>query len=366
MNSSTSLPPRSRRSGAQTAASKKPGRRPRRALKFFFSFLAIIILVLAGYAVYLWKQADNALSNVALPGGNAQPIPSSERAQVKPLAMLLLGMDYRKQTGSMNTDVVMVIAMNPKSNTATVVSVPRDTDPELPGYKEQKINQFYAGFHRTATTKENLKDEAADAYARDKTREMIGKLFDIPINYTAVLNFQGFADVVDALGGIDVYVDQDMRYVDTADGTDINLKKGDQHLDGKNALDFVRYRKSNRGTAASSDFDRNDRQSRVLGAIVDKMKSVGGITKLAGVIGAVGDNLRTDIPKTQIENMLKTYYDINRSDIRFIPLEGKWKSPYVYLDQEKLEEAKKALAEELSANGRSAAESAASADSSGE
>ncbi len=363
MSTSAPLPPRSRGPAAKPVA-KKPKRRARRGLTVFFTILAIIIIGLGSYAGYLWKETNDALGDIALPGGDSKPIPSGERAQVKPISMLLLGMDYRKQTGSMNTDVVMVIAMNPQSNTATVVSVPRDTDLQLSGYKEQKVNAFYAGFHQIARKKEKLKDEAADAYARDHTREMMGEYFDIPIDYTAVINFQGFSDVVDALGGIDVYVDQDMRWVDNADGTNINLKKGDRHLDGKNALDFVRYRKSNRGTAASSDFDRNDRQSRVLGAIVDKMKSFGSIPKLGNVISAVGDNMRTDIPKAQIENMLKAYYDINREQIRFIPLEGVWKSPFVYINDDKLEEAKRALAEELTPNGR-ASQPAASSEASG-
>jgi LCP family protein required for cell wall assembly len=363
MSASTPLPPRTRSGAAKAKTAKKQKRRPRRWLWFLFSFLLVIILVLGVYTGRLWQQANNALDKIALPAGSAKPIASEERAQVKPISMLLLGMDYRKQTRSMNTDVVMVIALNPKSNTATVVSVPRDTDPQLDGYVEQKINGFYAYYHRRADTEKKLKGEDADAYARDQMKELARDLFGIPIDYSAVINFQGFSDVVDALGGIDVYVDQNMKYRDDADGTNINLKKGDQHLDGKNALDFVRYRKSNEGTAQSSDFERNDRQSRVLGAIVDKMKSVGGVLKLGNVIGAVGDNMDTDIPKAQIENLLKTYYDINRSGIRFLPLEGVWKSPYVYLNDNSLEQAKQALAEEMSADGRTEPPSASPSSS---
>lgn len=369
MSSSAPLPPRSRGNAARPADVKKqPKRRPRRWLRLFFSFLALIVIVLAVYAGALWKQTSDAFNKIALkPGvGAAAPVASADRAQVKPLAMLLLGMDTREQTGSLNTDVIMIIAMNPKSNTATVVSVPRDSNLEMPRYKKQKVNAFYAGFRRQGERDQNLEGDAADTYAMDQTREMFGKFFDIPLDYTAVINFQGFVDVVNKLGGIDVYVDQDMKYRDTADGTNIDLKKGDQHLNGDKALDFVRYRKSNEGTAASSDFARNDRQSRVLAAIVDKMKTIGGVAKLPGVIGAVGDNMRTDIPKAQITNMLKTYYDINSSDIRFIPLEGEWKSPYVYLDQDKVDEAKQALAEELTPEGRSAAPAASASASAGE
>lgn len=369
MNSSAPLPPRNRGNIAKNAGVKKPKRRPRRLLKLMFGFLALIIIVLVVYTGSLWKQLNDALNNISSHGAEAaEPIASADRAQVKPLAMLLLGMDTRKQTGSMNTDVIMVIAMNPKSNTATVVSVPRDSDLGMSGYKTQKVNAFYAGFHRQGERDQNLEGDAADAYARDKTREMFGKFFDIPIQYTAVINFQGFSDVVDKLGGIDVYVDQDMKYRDTADGTNIDLQKGDQHLNGDDALDFVRYRKSNEGTAASSDFARNDRQSRVLAALVDKMKTIGGVAKLPGVISSVGDNMVTDIPKAQITNLLKTYYDINSNDVRFIPLEGDWKSPYVYLKQDSVEEAKQALAEELTPEGRTVtpAASASASPSAGE
>jgi LCP family protein required for cell wall assembly len=202
--------------------------------------------------------------------------------------------------------------------------------------------------------KEKLEGDQVSAYARDETREMLSKFFDMPIDYTAVIDFQGFVDVVDALGGVNVTVDKDMRYVDTVDDTNIDLKKGEQELDGEQALGFVRYRKSNRGTAASSDFERNERQSQVLGAIADRLKSFSSVTKVGNIMDAVGDNMRTDIPASQIENIIKTYFGINRSDIRFIPLTGEWKSPYVYLDEDKLLEAKKALAEELLPDGRPA------------
>jgi anionic cell wall polymer biosynthesis LytR-Cps2A-Psr (LCP) family protein len=149
--------------------------------------------------------------------------------------------------------------------------------------------------------------------------------------------------VVDALGGVEVDVDMRMKYTDTADGTNIDLQKGVQVLSGDKALDFVRYRKSNDGKNMSSDFDRNKRQSQVIGALTDKMKSFGGVTKMGSVIEAVGNNLTMDMPSKEIKNMMTTYLGISRNDITFIPLEGTWRSPYVYLDDAKLEEARAAL-----------------------
>jgi LCP family protein required for cell wall assembly len=253
----------------------------------------------------------------------------------------------------MNTDVMMVASFNPITKTATVVSIPRDSDLNMEGYKTHKVNGYYAAFYSNGR-KDGLEGDAANQYARDETRQMLAKFFEIPIDYTAVIDFKGFVDVVDALGGVNVTVDKDMRYVDSVDNTNIDLKKGDQMLDGEQALGFVRYRKSNRGTAQSSDFERNQRQSQVLGAITDRLKSFSSVTKINKLLDAMGNNMRTDIPQAQIENLISTYFGINRSDIRFIPLEGEWRSPYVYLNEEKLVEAKKALAEELIPTGRPA------------
>jgi polyisoprenyl-teichoic acid--peptidoglycan teichoic acid transferase len=174
-------------------------------------------------------------------------------------------------------------------------------------------------------------------------RNVMSKLFGIDIKYSAVINFQGFADVVDALGGVEVDVDMRMKYTDSADGTNIDLEEGVQVLSGDKALDFVRYRKSNNGKNMSSDFERNARQSQVIGALTDKMKSFDGVTKIGSVIEAVGNNLTMDMPSKEIKNMMSTYLGMSREDITFIPLEGTWRSPYVYLDEAKLDEARAAL-----------------------
>jgi LCP family protein required for cell wall assembly len=336
------------------ATPSKPSGRKIRWGRLVIITLGLIILALACYVGFLYIVGNKNLDKIARQNDGTvnASVPKEDRAQVKPIALVILGLDTRSETGSMNTDVMMVAAFNPETKTATVVSIPRDSDLNLEGYKKHKANGYYAAFYMNGRNKENLDGDAVPAYARDETRQMLSRFFDIPIQYTAVIDFKGFVDVVDALGGVNVTVDKDMRYVDTVDDTDINLKAGEQELDGEQALGFVRYRKSNRGTAPSSDFERNERQNQVLGAIADRMKSFSSISKVDDVLNAVGDNMRTDIPKSQIQNMIKTYFRINRSDIRFIPLTGEWKSPYVYLDDAKLQEAKQALAEELNPEGR--------------
>lgn len=340
----SSMPPRSssRGSGKSEKPKKKNVYWMRRVL------IVLLLLIVGGlsYAGYLYKVSKDALKDITTDADPTVEVAPNESVKVKPVAIILLGFDTRKETGSLNSDVMMVAAFNPKTKSATVVSIPRDSKIELDGYKARKANAYYARFYSVAKS-DGLDKKSAERKAKQDIRKMFGEFFDIPLNYTATINFQGFADVVDALGGIDVDVDMDMHYVDNADGTNINLTKGHHKLNGDDALDFVRYRKSNDGKNMSSDFDRNQRESQVLGEIADKLKSFSSVTKIAGVIRAVGSNMRMDIPSGEVENMISTYFGISRSDITFIPLEGTWKSPYVLLDENKLQSAKAALQAKL-------------------
>src|SRR5690606_28012796 len=122
---------------------------------------------------------------------------------------------------------------------------------------------------------------------------------------------------------------------------------------GGGAVGCVRYRKTRDNlTRESSDFERNDRQDRVLGAILDKLKSFESVTKIGGLLDAIGNNVKTDIPESQINKLITTYLGITKKDVRFIALTGEWISPLVHLDADKLAEAKQALQEELQPEGR--------------
>lgn len=353
MDSHSPLPPRSsskRSSGSvqsQTYKTSKPVKKKRRVRWgriVGFLFLAAALLV-GWFLVDLYFKADQAIGNIALPGKHEQVAPE-ESVKVKPTAVLLLGLDSREKAGTMNTDVIMVAALNPETKQGTIVTVPRDTRIELSGYAKHKANSYYSSFYRQALKKTDNKDEAR-LEALDEMKTMFGRYFGIDIRYAGIINFNGFSDVVDALGGVEVDVDMDMHYVDTADDTVIDLKKGRRTLDGDEALDFVRYRKSNNGKNMSSDFDRNRRQGEVIGEIVDRMKSLSGATKLGSVIGAVGNNMNTDIPESELKQFMLTYFGMGRSDVAFKPLEGKWVSPYVHADEQSLADSRSALRAQL-------------------
>ncbi|WP_337098598.1 LCP family protein [Paenibacillus sp. YIM B09110] len=339
---STSLPPRS--SSRQTPSNQPKKQKPKKKrsiLKTFFVLLFGLLLLVAAALVYLVFKTDDAIKQIGA-DNNTVVIPKGESVKEKPVGLVIMGLDSRSHGGGLNTDVMMVAAFNPTSKTATVVSIPRDSRIDVDGYKTRKANGYYAAFYNTAI-KEGMEKEAAHAEAKRHSREMMSEFFGIDVKYSAVINFQGFVDVVDALGGVEVDVDMRMKYKSNADGTNIDLQKGLQELNGDKALDFVRYRQSNDGKNMSSDFDRNRRQSEVLGALADKMKSLSGISKIDKVIDAVGDNMTMDMPSKEIKAMIASYFGMGGDDITFIPLEGNWKSPYVYLNEQKLDEARTAL-----------------------
>ncbi|WP_424768270.1 LCP family protein [Paenibacillus sp. sgz302251] len=337
---STTLPPRSGARKPAKPKNQKP-RKKRSVLKTLFVLFFGFLLLVAGGLAYLVFKTDGAIDQIGV-DNNTVVIPAGESVKEKPVAILLMGLDSRARGGSLNTDVMMVATFNPNTKKATVVSIPRDSKIDVEGYRERKANAFYADFYSVGL-RDGLDKDAAYANAKQEVSKVMSKLFGIDVQYAAVINFQGFADVVDALGGVKVNVDKRMKYRDTADGTNIDLQPGEQVLSGDQALDFVRYRKSNDGTNMSSDFERNERQSRVIGALTDKMKSLGGAARIGSVIEAVGNNLTMTMPSSEIKSMMTTYFGISGSDITFIPLEGNWHSPYVYLNEAKLEEARAAL-----------------------
>jgi len=330
-------PPLSRSVKHQT---KRSSRR-----KWWIILLSIVIVLVAAVLVYGAMLADkvgDVIDKITLPGsdtviqdvygnvenkGNVKGKPDREVRNI-----LVLGTDNRPQFGSLNTDVIMLVSLRPDTKSAIVASMPRDTYMKPKGWKEGKANSFYA-----RARKEN-KDKAYEY-----VKGIFSEFFQVPVDYVIEIDFKAFEDIVDALGGLTIDVDMDMRYHDPTDGTNINLRKGVQQLSGKETLDFVRYRQSNDGTKQSSDFERNARQQQVVSAIVDKVKSPEVVLRVFEVLDAVGTHVKTTIPKDEVLTFIRTYVGLKSENIQFMRLEGTWKSPYVWPNADSLETIRQAL-----------------------
>jgi LCP family protein required for cell wall assembly len=289
--------------------------------------------VLTGLYVYsIYDKTAQVINKIGTP----DQVLEAESAKVKPLTFLLMGIDYRKETGSLNSDVIMVVSVNPESGTATLVSLPRDLQMTPKGLPSRKANYYYPYF--------NLQNNTT---AFSETKKVFSNFMGVPIDYMVTVDFEGFRQLVDLMGGLTLNVDMDMRYVDEEDGTDINLKKGAAKLNGKQTLDFVRYRKSNRNTEESSDLERNQRQQQVLNELMSSLKSTGGVTKLSQIIETAGNQLHTDIPSQQIRSLMTAYFDLRPDHIKYIHLNGDWESPYIVVKNEDMEQARTALKQQL-------------------
>jgi LCP family protein required for cell wall assembly len=245
----------------------------------------------------------------------------------------------------------MLITMNPINKTATLVSIPRDAYIKPADIKGNKANSFYAAFLYSSSFKSAPQDKTErQLYAMDRIKLLFGEFSDIPIDYVTIVNFQTFVDVIDAFGGLEIDVDQDMCHKDSADGTYINLKTGMQTLNGKNTLDFVRYRQSmncDPKTQESSDYERNLRQQLVLSQLIEEVKSPKALTKVGNIFRAVGENIYTDIPSEQIQAIMQTYVGITQQKIEFVRLNGNWDGQYVRLKNADVIEASNSLKKQL-------------------
>jgi len=194
----------------------------------------------------------------------------------EPATALVIGYDHRanetKGTPS-RSDTLMLIRANPKNQTISLLSFPRDLRAEIvcPGKP-------------TYTTKINA------AYAECGSRgtlETIRNLTGVPVNYLITVNFRGFTQVVDKLGGM--WMDVDRRYLNTHSGptgyATINLQPGYQKLTGSQALDYVRFRHTD------SDLYRNARQQGFVRALKDQIRTNFSLTKLPSVIKALTSNI---------------------------------------------------------------------------
>ncbi|WP_258199409.1 LCP family protein [Paenibacillus endoradicis] len=317
------------------------------------SIIIIIVAVVVLFGTYIVNKVNSKFPEMSIvteqegEPNSIAPIAKGESVKDKPVTLVLLGIDQRKGGGGLNTDVMLVAALNPITKKGAVIAMPRDTrisyySKEKDAVEVRKANAFYANYYVKAQ-KDGEDKNGAMLKGKAAVRDVLGQFYDIPIQYAVSVNFQGFRDVVDVLGGIHVDVDMRMKWTDSHDDTDIDLQPGPQTLNGKQTLDFVRFRQSKANPNASSDFERNNRQSIVLSAIMKKMISLGGITKIGDVIDEVSDDVYTDMPTSELTRMLSTYYNINMDNITFMSLQGKWDNPYVIASEESLAEAKQLL-----------------------
>ena len=242
--------------------SSGPPRRERRRTRRILVGLAVVVLLLlgavGGTVFFLTERLGNNVTRVpdAFHGLDAGARPPANDA----VTFLLVGTDSRStepttgadapagvDPGSQRSDVLMLARIDPARTGASVVSIPRDSWVDIPGRGFNKINAAYAFGGPSLLI------------------QTVEKLTNVRVDHFAVIDFAGFQAMVDTVGGIDVRVAKATSH----DG--VQFRQGDNHLDGAQALAYVRQRYD----LPRGDIDRAQRQQNALRALLDKAVSSG-------------------------------------------------------------------------------------------
>ena len=216
--------------------------------------------------------------------------------------ILIAGQDGRGETGRTRTDVMILLSFNPATNEVSMISFLRDMYVQIPGYADNRLNSAYlfGGFPLLRNT--------------FKTN------FDISIDGCFRIDFEGFEDVIDILGGVDVELTAAEAKI-IGDGA----HEGVSHLDGDHALMYARIRR------LDSDFGRTGRQRNILNAVFNKVKKA-SVSELLKLVDTILPYLSTDMSNAQIAKMAMKYAPALASlkiSTYSIPADGAYKSAMV-------------------------------------
>lgn len=294
--------------------------------KIFKYFIIVLLLSTIGIAtgsyVYLHSVSNSNNTPTFDSSSNSKstaPAKSSKKND-KAINILILGVDHASPGDKGRTDTIIFASFDPGAKKATLISIPRDTRILLDKYGYQKINAAYA------------------YYGPDKTMEEVSNILGIPVDYYALIDFQGFKKFIDDLGGIDFDVPMDMNYDDPAQNLHIHLKKGMQHLNGEQALGLVRFRYG----YADADLGRIKTQQKFLKALFDKVVSPSSIFKVGSIYSFLTHYVKTNMPAMTILSYVGDLFRINKNNINMETLPGEPKyidgiSYYIY-DQVKTQD----------------------------
>ncbi|MBA4495373.1 LCP family protein [Paenactinomyces guangxiensis] len=268
----------------------------KRRRKWLFRILTMCLILFIGIGSYFGLQVWGALAKGHDESQGKSKLRDQE-VEIKkdPFAILLIGSDQltvKEEQEAWRPDVLMVAAINPKTNSIKLVSIPRDTYTKIAntnGHKDKINSAAYWGKEKGINPVTN-------------TRETVENLLGIPIDYYAKINFRGFMDVVNTLGGVDV---NNKFYFKTTSFNSrvMRFPEGPQHLNGEQALAYVRMRKKD----PEGDKGRNRRQQEVVQQLTDKIISFEGITKFSELTEAVGRNFSYNFKVTEIPALQAVY-----------------------------------------------------------
>ena len=217
--------------------------------------------------------------------------------------ILILGVDSNGQDSdpfeNTRSDTILILSINPKIKSANILSIPRDS----------KV--FIA--HNNGVQKIN----AAHAIGGvDLVKDTIEETFGIKINNYIVFNTEGIVKFIDAIGGVPVYIEKDMKYHDYSGKLHVDLSQGTHHLSGKEVEGFLRFRKD-----ALGDIGRTARQQWFLRAVAERIKNPEVIAKIPEALKVAEKYVKSDMSLYQMAQCASyaTSLDLSKVETATMP-----------------------------------------------
>ncbi len=285
----------------------------------FFRILTIMTIVFVAVLVSIFIFADNenfleknfgensVITKVfqKLTKGNAKKekadfsLPFGLRRQ----NILFLGVDASGNPKDLwsgtRTDTILLVNIDPRTKSINAISIPRDSKVYLPhGKGVNKINAAHA------------------LGGLDMTIETIEDTFGVHVDKYIMVHDKAVEEIINAMDGIDIYVEKPMRYHDYSGNLHIDLSKGEHHLNGREAVGYLRFRHD-----ALGDIGRTQRQQWFMRGLLDSLKSPKTITKIPEIISVAKKYVKTDMSLYEMSQYaaLAKHIDMNKIEIATLP-----------------------------------------------
>ena len=295
---------------------KKPNKTKAIVTSVLLALFVVIAVIVATLLLYkpsyddtpdFWVTGESGFDVVITDPDGDVVVPERDDERVN---VLILG----KDRWAFNTDVMIIASYNVTDGQISMMQIPRDTYIDV-GRGNKKANSLLASFYNEALRN---KEKDPMSVAIKGMEETFEKVFCITIDYYALMDLNGFVNIVDAMGGVEVDVPTNMKYTDPYQGLYINLKKGLQTLNGDQAEQFIRFR----ADYVEGDIGRVDAQKIFIGACINKLKNSFNVSTISNIVKEVIEYVETDIPLADLIYYAKSALSVDLGNMTMLTLPG--------------------------------------------
>lgn len=279
-------------------------------LKKIFIFLLIVLIAIVGFIVYKVQANVGGLQGLLLTvvGHDQETV-----EELDPIQVLMMGVST--DNGGKLTDTIMVASYDPKTQSASLLSIPRDT--------------FVGKSESTASAYDKI--NALYQKSPERTLEAVNSITGLDIKYYVVIDNQALIKLVDLIGGVEFEVPINMDYDDKTQDLHIHLDKGLQTIDGEKAEQLLRFRHNNNGTSYPSEYGDNDigrmkTQRNFIIATIKQTLQPENVLKIKGIIDIAYEYVETNLDLSVIKDYVPYAVNINPDNIKSASLPGAPKS----------------------------------------